>query len=504
MGIHSTLTETYTPPNHSSALAHPEVIQNYIHKECAGGRYTGPFSRSRLEQLIGPFRTSPLGTVPKAGSKDEWRIVQDLSFPRNDPIHSYVNSEIDVDDFTCEWGTFAEIVLLVMDAPPGTEAATLDVDAAYRRCPMHPSQQPHFVIQWNNLFYLDHVCPFGSSSSGGVFGRLADAIAAIYKFNDFGPLKKWVDDFLFFRYLTSSKPPTFSYDLDDIYAIADALGWPWKRSKTRSFATVFKYIGFLWDLNHKTIHIPDDKKSRYIQKLSPWVSNASFSRKEAESILGTLIHCSLALPEGRSCLPGISKFTSSFPHNSSSFNRRTPNATVIEDIAWWRYQLSRSFCGSKIVRPPGLSSLEFWADASTSWGIGLVFDGVWQRWRLLPGWREDERGIGWAEMVAIEFGLRFAIHRGHTNTHFLVRSDNEGVIGALEGGKSRNPEQNRVLRRIVSLMRTHSIWITTFYVPSALNLADLPSRGSAAPGLPRASTSFKVPYCLKSFIQSLH
>ncbi|KAJ7438991.1 hypothetical protein FB451DRAFT_975517, partial [Mycena latifolia] len=60
MGIHSTLTETYTPPNHASALAHPTVIQDYINKERAGGHYTGPFSRSRLEQLIGPFRTSPL------------------------------------------------------------------------------------------------------------------------------------------------------------------------------------------------------------------------------------------------------------------------------------------------------------------------------------------------------------------------------------------------------------------------------------------------------------
>ncbi|KAJ6456925.1 hypothetical protein C8R45DRAFT_771637, partial [Mycena sanguinolenta] len=60
MGVHSTLTNTYSPPNHSSALAQPGIIQDYINKERAGGRYTGPFSRSRLEQLIGPFRTSPL------------------------------------------------------------------------------------------------------------------------------------------------------------------------------------------------------------------------------------------------------------------------------------------------------------------------------------------------------------------------------------------------------------------------------------------------------------
>lgn len=352
MGINSTLTETYTPPNHTSALAHPGVIQDYIMKERAGRRYTGPFSRSRLESLIGPFRTSPLGTVPKAGSLNEHRIVQDFSFPRNNPSRTSINSEIDVDDFPCEWGTFSEVVLLVMDAPPGTEAASLDVDAAFRQCPIHPSQQPFFVIQWMNLFYLDHVCPFGSASSSGVFGRLADAISAIYMANDIGPLKKWVDDFLFFRYPTSTNPSTFTYDLADIYTLAENLGWPWKVSKTRPFATVFNYIGFLWDLVHKTIQIPDKKKLRYVEKLASWVHGASFTRKEAESVLGTLVHCSLAVPDGRSRLPAISKFTSSFAHSTSPFTRRVPNASVLNDLSWWRAQLSLPFCGSKLIKPP--------------------------------------------------------------------------------------------------------------------------------------------------------
>jgi hypothetical protein len=189
MGIHSTIIETYTPPIHTSALTHPTVIQDYINKEHAGGQYTGPFSRSRLESLIGPFRTSPLDTVPKADSPDEQRIVQDFFFPHNDPSHSSVNSEIDVDNFACKWGTCSEIILLVIDAPHGTEAATLDADAAYRRFPIHPSQQPFLVIQWLEHFYIDHVCPFGSASSGDVFGRLADAISAIFLVNDIGPLK---------------------------------------------------------------------------------------------------------------------------------------------------------------------------------------------------------------------------------------------------------------------------------------------------------------------------
>jgi len=130
LGITSYIVDTYTPPNHSSSNASPDFIDKYILKERSESRYSGPYSRSRLEHLIGPFRSSPLGLVPKA-SDPQYRLVQDLSYLRNDPLISSVNSDINADDFPCEWGTFAEVFLLVIDTPPRTEAATLDVDAAF-------------------------------------------------------------------------------------------------------------------------------------------------------------------------------------------------------------------------------------------------------------------------------------------------------------------------------------------------------------------------------------
>jgi hypothetical protein len=160
MGIKSTPTETYIPANHNSSLAHPPAVWSHIRNELSHGRYTGPFSQSKLESLIGPFRTSPLGLVPKAGSPNEFRLVQDLSYPRNDPERCSVNSEINIEDFRCDWGTFQRIASIVMDAPPFAEAATLDVDAAFRRCPILPSQQRNFIVMWENTFYIDHNAPF--------------------------------------------------------------------------------------------------------------------------------------------------------------------------------------------------------------------------------------------------------------------------------------------------------------------------------------------------------
>ncbi|KAG1842903.1 hypothetical protein C8R48DRAFT_541102, partial [Suillus tomentosus] len=62
--------------NHASSLLNPSVIDAYITSEQAAGRYSTGFSPSELELLIGPFRTSPLGLVPKPNSS-KFRIVQD-------------------------------------------------------------------------------------------------------------------------------------------------------------------------------------------------------------------------------------------------------------------------------------------------------------------------------------------------------------------------------------------------------------------------------------------
>ncbi|TFK19745.1 hypothetical protein FA15DRAFT_554840, partial [Coprinopsis marcescibilis] len=61
MGVHSTLDQCFVPNNHASSLQHPDAVLKHINKELSLRRYSGPFSFSRLQHLIGNFRTSPLG-----------------------------------------------------------------------------------------------------------------------------------------------------------------------------------------------------------------------------------------------------------------------------------------------------------------------------------------------------------------------------------------------------------------------------------------------------------
>ena len=94
--------------NHHSSRLDPTFINNYIAQEQVAGRYSQAFSPETLEALIGPFRTSPLGLIPKPHS-DSLRLIQDMSFPRDNPLIHSVNASINSDNFPTTWGTFEDM-----------------------------------------------------------------------------------------------------------------------------------------------------------------------------------------------------------------------------------------------------------------------------------------------------------------------------------------------------------------------------------------------------------
>jgi hypothetical protein len=74
--------------------------------------------------------------------------------------------------------------------------------------------------------------------------------------------------------------------------------------------------------------------------------------------------------------------------------------------------------------------------------VGVVLDDKWDAWELVKGWDINTWWIGWAEMLAIELGLCTVIAQGYYDATIVICSDNMGIIGILEGGKSCNLEHN--------------------------------------------------------------
>ncbi|KAG8717635.1 hypothetical protein FRC09_013965 [Ceratobasidium sp. 395] len=484
-GVSSSLDSTIIYPNHKSATDRPEIIQKHIAKEVEAGRYSGPFTPDALFQLIGHFCASPLGVVDKPSSPGDFRVIQDFSYPRDDPDVSSINSEIDPLAFTSSWGFFSLVVAILLGLPPGSQAATLDVDAAYRRMPVLLKHQAYIVVHWEGQCWVDHCVPFGGASSGGIFGRCGDALLELCMSRGLGPAVKWVDDFLFFRSpVPGIMPESFPYTLEDLYELAKVLGIPWKIAKTKPFATWFLYLGFLWDIPSRRVSIPIEKRQKFANKIRKWLNSKCVSLQSTQSLLGSLIHCALALPEGRSRVVGISRFTATFSHRyQDGFNTRQRSARATEDAVWWLDRLTNGDCGSFLKPLPPRSDVKCFMDASTSFGIGIIIDNEFAFWKLKDGWESAGRDIGWAEMVAVEMTLYALILRDMHDATITFHSDNQGVIGAIRAGRSRNDQQNAVLQRIMAEALAHNIHIDIVYIPTDENPADAPSRGTAPPGL---------------------
>lgn len=115
IGSTPSISFTYSPPNHKSAVDNSPAVASWIDDEASSGRLEGPFDQHSLEAILGFFRSSPLGVVEKAGSPGKFRVIRDLSFAGS--AGSSINDSLDADDFLTSWGTATEIEKMVSTSP---------------------------------------------------------------------------------------------------------------------------------------------------------------------------------------------------------------------------------------------------------------------------------------------------------------------------------------------------------------------------------------------------
>jgi hypothetical protein len=180
--------------------------------------------------------------------------------------------------------------------------------------------------------------------------------------------------------------------------------------------------------------------------------------------------------------------------------KRTPSTRANADIAWWVTELSSEHCGSPITPPPPNAQLTVHSDASTSFGLGVTLEDQFMAWKLLPGWKSEERDIGWAEAVVVEMAVEWIIVCGTRNASVTIHCDNQGVVGAWACGTSRSWQQNETIARVTARAASENLWISLLYIESKLNPADFPSRGVAPPDSLPSHLFLPIPAHLRTLI----
>ena len=373
----------------------------------------------------------------------------------------------------------------------GCIAATFDITAAYRLMPVHPNQQHALCIFWNGLVYVDRAVMFSLTSSTGVFGAVANMLVTIYGAANFGLIRKWVDNFLAIRL------PHQTWTEKEFMDPTGYFGVPWSIEKLCPFSSIQRYISFDWDLERKSVALPKEKLQATQLLMKEWQHpDMSFSAREAASLHRKLVHVSCIFPLIRPFLHSISFLSQNFTSPRAKLHA-TPS--VQHDLSWIHFLLHQLPNEVPLMNQE-IVDLNWWGDASTSFGIGVVLGEFFTVWKYAPGFQASPKeafDIGWAEAVAVELSLCLAIQfqllRG---SDILVHSDNSGIVTVMNKGQSRSLEMNKILKHVYTLQAKTNIRLHATYVSSHDNISDALSRGQISEflrGFPLARTQVIVP-----------
>ena len=174
-----------------SAHDHPEVIDDYLAKECSLGRMLGPFTMDDLAALP-QYQINRVGVIPKGHGTGKWRLITDLSFP---PERS-VNDGIDPVLCSLSYLSVEQVSKIAARLGRGALLAKMDIESAYRLIPVHPQDRPLQAMQWRERVYINPKLPFGLCSAPKLFNAVADALEWYVRQQGVEHIGHYLDDFI--------------------------------------------------------------------------------------------------------------------------------------------------------------------------------------------------------------------------------------------------------------------------------------------------------------------
>ena len=448
-------------PNLQSALARPDVIQEYLAQECNAGHTAGPFPAPPLPNFV----VSPLGAVPKKRS-GKWRLIMHLSHPPG----SSVNDGISTSDFPLRYSTVYDAMDSIMHLGRHTLMAKVDVKSAFRLCPVRPSEHHLLGMQWQGQYYFDRVLPFGLRSAPFIFNSLAQAVEWLARDRGVEHVHHYLDDFFVAGAPASDE---CQHHLSTLTSLCGALGIPLAEDKLAGPTTELEYLGILLDSAALEARLPGDKLQDIRTALDQWSSQTVCRKRDLLSLIGTLSFAAKVVPAGRTFLRRMIDLGTTVPrlldpiHLDEGFRL---------DIHWWR-AFTLPWTGRSFFLLPHWTpapDLELYTDSAGSVGFGAYCGGDWFQGHWPP--ELADRSIQFKELYPIVLAATVWGHRW-TTLKIRMLCDNQAVVHSIVSGTSHCPHIMHLLRNLFYIAATHNFTISAQHIPGTHNIiADSLSR----------------------------
>ena len=454
--------------NMLSAREHPEIVNEYLARECGAGRVLGPLDPSQFPQV----HTSPFGVIPK--SSGGWRLIVDLSSPKG----SSVNDGVSKAQSSLSYVSIHDAAKGIALSGRETLLAKVDVKSAYRNVPVHPEDRWLLGMRWQGALFIDTVLPFGLRSAPKIFTAIADAAEWIMKQEGVRSVIHYLDDFLVWGAPGSEE---CANALATVTRVFNCLGLPVAVEKLEGPATCLGFLGFEVDSSLMEVRLPLKKLQELRELTRQWLGRKTCTRKELESLVGKLAHAARVVRPGKTFMRRLFELLGGARKSQHHVRLSRPFRS---DLQWW-CMFMESWNGVSMIQQQhhGPAAVHIWTGASGHFGCG-AFNPHTQAWIQLQwprtyasSWlRLSEESIALKELLPIV--LACAVWGGNwQGMSVTVHCDNLGVVALVNAGYSKVPQMMHIIRCLFFIRARFQLDLHAVHVPGVENvLADAISR----------------------------
>ena len=414
--------------------------------------------------------------VVSASSPGEWQLIVDLSSPEGFSVNDGVYSDL----CSLNYVSIEDALREVSRLGAGALLAKIDIRKAYRNIPVHPVDRLLLGMTWEGSLFIDATLPFGLRSAPKIFSAVADAAEWMVRDEGVTSIMHYLDDFLLVG------PPgsdTCQKSMDCLLRVFEDVGLPIAPSKLEGPTTKLTFLGIEVDTVTMTIRLPAGKLAALQEMIRSWLVRKSCTRRELESLVGSLSHACCVVRPGKTFLRRLFELLSIARH---AHNFLRLNATCRSDLFWW-YSYLGPLNHASFFRtiPSRVHRYSFASDASGSIGCGAIWASSWFqfKWAEAEGVQFHELGgdsITFKELLPIVLAVAVwgPLWR---DSSVLVYCDNQGAVSVVNSGYSRVPRIMHLLRCLFFIRARFNVELIASHIPGKVNcLADAISRDQLA------------------------
>ena len=345
-----------TEENHASGRDHAYDIECYIQEKLKHEAMLGPFDYKPI-----PLHISPFMTREKPDSEVR-RTIVDLSWPKNFSVNAGVMKDKYLgSSFVLNYPSVDDIVKTIVELGPGSLLYKVDISRAFRQLKVNPGDLDLLGLK-HQSYFIDQSVPFGYRHGSVFFEKVTDSIRYIMRQQGFPHLYNYVDDLIY-----CGLPSNIHQSFETLLELLTQLGLTINPKKLVAPSTSLICLGILINTETRAMSVPPDKLDSIIDMCSQWQNKKFCSKRQLQSLLGSLLYVSKCVKPARTFLNRmLMLLRENFEKDTIFLNRE-----FFKDLNWFHTFLSQ-FTGVVYydIRPV---QGELHLDASLT-GMGGIFD----------------------------------------------------------------------------------------------------------------------------------